>query len=72
MIDVVKYNKERSNFHAFCRMLDYVKENYPHLLRNEYGNLRSPKEYRNFFDRKLNAKIKNQNSYTVSSNIKSK
>jgi hypothetical protein len=53
-------------------MLDYVKENYPHLLRNEYGNLRSPKEYRNFFDRKLNAKIKNQNSYTVSSNIKSK
>ncbi len=58
MINVVKYNKRESNYHVFCLLLDYVQENYPDFLRNRNGNLRSPKEYRAFFDKKLNCKIK--------------
>lgn len=58
MINIVKYNKRESNYHVFCLLLDYVKEHHPALLRNKNGNLRSPKEYRSFFDKKLNCTIK--------------
>lgn len=58
MIDPVRYNKRQSNYNAFCRLLDYVASQHPCLLRNHNGNLRSPKEYRNLFDKSLNSKIK--------------